>query len=814
MNNQKKVSVIVPFCNNAKYIRRCVESLLSQTYSNIDIILVNNASTDNFLEEISDLITDERVVLLEEPQRGVSTARNKGINQSKGEYIVFVDGDDYVESDYVETLVGLMGDNVELGVCGYSRVDEDSNIITTDNENNGVIKTREFLSKLFGVDEEEYNGFVWNKIFLSRIIKNNNIQFDPEIIQNEDRLFVINYILNTGTNGLIKRTSKKEYYYVQRPDSATNKLREKTNHPFRMASDIRAFDKCERLLSDYRYVREQIVDESVEKAIIFLRHMKKDRKESKYIATYLRRIRKKYNYYLSKLRKIQILSYEGLLSRQFLLWKNRKQITKSQNEQPSIKKNFFYNTGYKILTYIIPLITAPYTARIFGADGTGIQSFTGSVSAYFVLFATLGTVSYGMREIAMCRDDKKKRSKTFWEIELLSIATTSVCLVAWIVLIIFSEKYTPYYVVLTMNIIGVAFDISWFFSGLENYKLIVIRNTIFRLIGVAILFLVVREKSDLLLYWALTAASGLIGNISLWFALPRHLVKVPFKNMHFKKHLKETMVYFVPTIATTVYTVLDKTMIGVITKDTKENGYYEQTNKLVTMALSLLMSFNIVMNTRMSYLFANKKIKEMKERLTKSIDFSLWLAVPMTAGFIGIAKRFVPFFYGPGYDKVITLLYVYSPLIIIIAISNCLAEQFLIPTGKIRKNSIAVMVGALVNLCCNVFLITYFKSVGAAIASIIAETVITCIIVYYSRTMMVWKTILKKMWKRIIAAIPMVIVVSIIGRVNISAVFVVSMQIIVGIGIYFLTLIILKDNSTKEYFNYYINKVKKRVKRS
>ena len=119
MNNQKKVSVIVPFYNNAKYIRRCLESLLSQTYSNIEIILVNNASKDNFLDEISDLITNERVVLLEEPQRGVSIARNKGINQSKGEYIVFVDGDDYVESDYIETLLGLMDDNVELGVWRY-----------------------------------------------------------------------------------------------------------------------------------------------------------------------------------------------------------------------------------------------------------------------------------------------------------------------------------------------------------------------------------------------------------------------------------------------------------------------------------------------------------------------------------------------------------------------------------------------------------------------------------------------------------------------------------------------------------------------
>ncbi len=154
-------------------------------------------------------------------------------------------------------------------------------------------------------------------------------------------------------------------------------------------------------------------------------------------------------------------------------------------EQQSIKKNYIYNVFYRILTYVTPLITAPYTARIFKADGMGIQSYTGSISAYFVLFATLGTVSYGMREIAMCRDDKKKCSKTFWEIELLSVITTSICLVAWIFLIIGSTKYTPYYMVLTMNIIGVAFDISWFFSGHERYRLIVIRNTIFKLIGIA-----------------------------------------------------------------------------------------------------------------------------------------------------------------------------------------------------------------------------------------------------------------------------------------------------------------------------------------
>jgi len=792
-----RILAIVVTYNRLDLLKECIDALSNQTFKAFDILVINNASTDGTDEYLQ---TEKEKGILDfitkENNTGGAGGFNAGIKEAlkrKYDFFWLMDDDTITKSNTLEELWNAAkGLKENFGFltsyalwkdgthCKINKVKLKGKDYYEDSfhNNKGIHKAKSatFVSLLINAEAAKEVGlpikefFIWSddQEYTLRIQEkyDSYIVTHSEVVHKTANNLGSNIILDDYRRIARYKIAFRNEWYIAR------KWKER-NHQIAKIKQV-----CEGVIrfSDHKAKRIWAILSGTVKGFFF-RPKIEEFDNSQFVA-------------------------------------KKEENTKANEQQPSIKKNFFYNTGYKILTYIIPLITAPYTARIFGADGTGIQSFTGSISAYFVLFATLGTVSYGMREIAMCRDDKKKRSKTFWEIELLSIATTSVCLVAWIVLIIFSEKYTPYYMVLTMNIIGVAFDVSWFFSGLENYKLIVIRNTIFRLIGVAILFLVVREKSDLLLYWALTAASGLLGNISLWFALPKYLVKVPFKNMHFTKHLRETMVYFVPTIATTVYTVLDKTMIGVITKDTKENGYYEQTNKLVTMALSLIMSFNIVMNTRMSYLFANNKIKEMKERLTKSIDFALWLAVPMTAGFIGIAERFVPFFYGSGYDKVITLLYVYSPLIIIIAISNCLAEQFLIPTGKIRTNSIAVIIGAVVNLCCNAFLIPCFKSIGAAIASIIAETVITCIIVYYSRTMMVWKTILKKMWKRIIAAIPMVIVVSIIGRVNISAVFVVSMQIIVGIGIYFLTLIILKDNSTKEYFNYYINKVKKRVKRS
>lgn len=483
-------------------------------------------------------------------------------------------------------------------------------------------------------------------------------------------------------------------------------------------------------------------------------------------------------------------------------------------QQQSIKKNFIYNTFYKVLTIITPLITAPYAARIFGADGIGIQSYVGSVAAYFVMFAGLGTLTYGQREVAMFRDDKKKASKVFWEIELLSIITTTVSLIAWIILICCTDKYTPYYMVYTLNIVAVAFDVSWLFGAYERFRLIVIRNTIIKLLGIAILFGLVREKDDLLLYLGLILASGLLGNISLWFSLPRFVSKTPIRELRIKRHFKETLIYFIPTIATTVYTVLDKTMIGLITKQEVENGYYEQTNKITNMALTVVTSLNVVMAARMSYLYAERKFDEIKQRLKRSIDFTMLLSIPAVVGIMGVAKNMVPWFFGSGYDKVVLLLYVYSPLIIIIAISNCLGGQYLTPCGLRAKSSKGIIVGAIVNLICNAFLIPLLKSVGAAIASIIAETVITIIYMHLSKGFMSYRILLKVSWKRIVACIPMSLVIFVASKIPTRPIVITLIQVVLGIITYFVCLLLLKDNAAKEFIDKYVNKIVKRIKRS
>lgn len=467
----------------------------------------------------------------------------------------------------------------------------------------------------------------------------------------------------------------------------------------------------------------------------------------------------------------------------------------------SIKRNYIYSTLYEILAIITPLVTAPYTSRIFGADGVGIQSYTNSIVSYFTLFAALGVESYGQREIARHRDNPKESSIIFGEIMLLTLITTGICLIGWLVLIFCSDQYTPYYAVLTITLISVPFDISWFFGGYEQFKYIVLRNTFFRLAGIVVLFVFVKEPSDLLLYMALLAATGLVGNLSMWTYLPRFLVKIDFRNLKISHHIKETIIYFIPTIATSVYTVLDKTMIGVLTGSEAENGYYEQATKVINIAKSMIFSLNTVMSARMSYLFAQERMEEMKEKLNQSFGFLMLLGVPMTLGIIGVSKNFVPWFFGDGYDKTIDLLCILSPLIVIISISNCLGAQYFVPSGQRIRSTKGILCGSAINFACNLFMIPIWGAVGAAIASVLAESAISIIYVHMSRKFSGWKMIWKCFWKKMVAGLGMLLVVLMIGQEHTGDIWITFLQGVVGAGVYFLLIFLLRDRQALEILN-------------
>lgn len=483
--------------------------------------------------------------------------------------------------------------------------------------------------------------------------------------------------------------------------------------------------------------------------------------------------------------------------------------------EKSIKKNFLYSMFYQILTMILPLITTPYVSRVLGADGIGTYSYTSSFQTYFSMFAALGVLSYGQREISRNRDDVEKRSKLFWEIEIMVVITTLITLIAWFFFSFIYDKYTIIFLILSINLLAVIFDISWFFSGLEEFQYIVVKNTIIKFITIILLFLIIKEKNDLALYVGLMACGTLVGNLSMWTKLPSFVSKVSFKSLHIKHHFKESLIYFIPTIATSVYTVLDKTMIGLITNNTYENGYYEQATKIINMAKALAFtSLNSVMGARTAYLFKDKnKTKEIHQKIEDSLNYILLMAFGICFGIIGVADGMVPWFFGSGYEPVATLLKMFGPIVIIIGISNCLGSLYYNPIGKRAISAKFIIIGSACNLVFNSIFIPKMGAMGAVLGSLFAESIITILYVAFSDGFVTAVLLWKLSWKKFLAACIMLISILPFYVLFEKTIYLTTIQVVIGVFTYFVALVILKDEYILCLISQYSKKIKAKLHR-
>lgn len=465
-------------------------------------------------------------------------------------------------------------------------------------------------------------------------------------------------------------------------------------------------------------------------------------------------------------------------------------------KKQSITVNYFLNTAYQLLMLLTPLITAPYISRVLGAEGVGIYSYTTSVVAFFSMFAVLGTTTYGQRVIAQCRNDRQQLSKCFWEIEILSIITTFACIVVWMGIVLLNPTYRIYYLILTIELATVALDIVWFYNGLEKFSSVVFKNAAVKFLSIVLLFLLVRKRDHVWIYIAILALGKLVGNASMWIRLRRHVNGPQFSKLSIWPHFKETLTYFLPTAAASIYTYLDKIMIGTFATTSAENGYYEQARKITTMAYMMLASLNTVMSPRMSFLFSQKAEKEIRNNLENALAFIFTLGIPLVFGVAGIASNFVPWFFGDGFEKVSILLVLSSPLVVILALHNYFSALYLIPSGQRARSTKGVIAGASINLILNLIFIPKYQSVGAMIATLIAETSICVIYFYMSKAYVPLKLLLQNLPKQLLSACGMLFFIVLIGKGHSGSIIITVIQIIVGATVYFVLLYLLRERFT------------------
>ncbi|KRN28358.1 PST family polysaccharide transporter [Lactobacillus selangorensis] len=421
-------------------------------------------------------------------------------------------------------------------------------------------------------------------------------------------------------------------------------------------------------------------------------------------------------------------------------------------------KNYLWNVMYQLLVIVIPLITVHYVTRVLGATGYGINSFTNANTQYFVLFGSIGVSLYGNRQIAYHRDDRKKTSQTFWEIYIMRACTLGLAMIAFYIFMLFTGQYKADYFMQSFLIWAAAFDISWFFMGFENFQVTVVRNMLVKILSLVLIFMFVKTRGDLPTYILILSLSQLAGNLTLWPYL-RHYVDMPdWHHLNIWQHLRPSLVLFVPQIATSLYLSLNKTMLGSMVS-VASAGFYDNSDKIIKMVLAVVTATGTVMLPHVANAFAHGDKKSVHRYLYMSFDFVSFLSVPLMFGIAAIATAFAPWFFTKSFAEVGKLMMIESIVMLMIAWSNVLGVQYLLPTNRNKPYTFSVTLGAIVNVVLNVPLIMIWKTNGAMWSTVLSEVAVTGYQLWVVRHDIDIPRLFTNLWKYLVAGAVMFVVV-------------------------------------------------------
>lgn len=467
----------------------------------------------------------------------------------------------------------------------------------------------------------------------------------------------------------------------------------------------------------------------------------------------------------------------------------------------TVLKNYIYNTLYQVMTLFIPLITMPYLTRIFLPEQLGLHTYTLSVVNYFTLFGMLGMNLYGNRQIAYVRNDPFKRNETFWSLYATQLITCSISLVLYILFIyLYIGNNINMYIIQGLNIISIAIDITWLFNGVEDFKKVVIRNTIAKLLGVIGIFLFIKTENDLLIYTSLNVGVNIISILIMWVYIPEYVGRVKINIDIIRETIKPLLKLFLPQIATQVYGIVDKTMLGVLS-NTDQVAFYEYSQRIIKMVLALINSIGVVMMPRIANIIGNGRKSEVPVIIEKTFKFVSYLSIPIAFGLMAISRVLVAWFLGSDYLIVGNILGLSTVIIIAVGWANVIGVQYLIASKQENKYTFSIIIAAIVNVVINIFLLKRIGAYGATLSLIAAEWIGIIIQLSLVRKEINIMHLLSNIKQYLIASIIMFLVIFKLDMFISNPVICNIVQIILGGSIYIIIMYIITDDVQKEIIN-------------
>lgn len=395
----------------------------------------------------------------------------------------------------------------------------------------------------------------------------------------------------------------------------------------------------------------------------------------------------------------------------------------------SVKYNFIMNFILTASGLIFPLITFPYASRILHSTGMGKVNFAASVANYFLMVASLGIPTYGVRACAKVRDDRDKLSKTAQEILIINLISTVMVTVTYVICVLTIPRLSTertLFLIEGVNIVLNMWGANWLFQALEKYDYITLRSILFKAISVVLMFAAVRKASDYRVYAATTVLAAVGSNVLNCARLHRYISFRKTSRYDLKRHLKPILILFAQNATISIYTNLDTVMLGFM-KPYGEVGLYTAAVKVKGILLSVVSSLGSVLMPRMSYYVAKKEKKEFQRLMTLAFNAELFMSLPLLAYFTIVAKDCILLLAGKGYLGAVNAMQIIDFSVVPIGLTGVIGLQTLVPLNRELQVLKSVACGAVCDFILNLFLIPQSGAAGAALATMIAEYLVLAV---------------------------------------------------------------------------------------
>lgn len=389
----------------------------------------------------------------------------------------------------------------------------------------------------------------------------------------------------------------------------------------------------------------------------------------------------------------------------------------------SIGINALLSSIQRLLNVIFPLITFPYISRTLSVEGVGRYNFSSSIVGYFILIAGLGINTFAVREGARFRDDKNKMGFFASKVFTINLASTVIAYILLFSCLIFVDKLSQYkfcILIFSIQIIFTTLGTEWIYIIFEEYAYITIRNIIFKILSIVLLFVFVRSSGDYLNYAIITVMAN-TGSYILNFINCRKYCDIKITiDFNWWELLKPIMIIFASNVAIQIYVNADTTMLGLMKNDYAV-GIYGVSVKVYTIIANLLGGILVVTVPRLSMFMGQLKIDEYRKLLGKLIKTIYTLVVPCMIGLFFLAKEVVMVVGGDKYSNSSISLQILCFALIFKIFSTIFNDCVLIPAKREMSSMRNFVFAAILNITLNLWLIPWYGVQGAAFTTLLAE---------------------------------------------------------------------------------------------